>query len=132
MAAVSRRLARADGVSIVLEYAKQYDTCSEARTAPRVGSTCLTEASACFAYAVRQRGSHCTAYAACRPPLVDDRTQGGALSAIVNNRTCASSVGGTLDMLGPHNCDAHQLSVGMMVTRVVRRALHADDGRDRA
>ena len=54
MAAVSRRLARADGVSIVLEYAKQYDTCSEARTAPRVGSTCLTEASACFAYAVRQ------------------------------------------------------------------------------
>jgi hypothetical protein len=43
MAAVSRRLARADGVSIVLEYAKQYDTCSEARTAPRVGSTCLTE-----------------------------------------------------------------------------------------
>ena len=62
MAAVSRRLARADGVSIVLEYAKQYDTCSEARTAPRVGSTCLTEASACFAYAVRQRGSPCTAY----------------------------------------------------------------------
>ena len=54
MAAVSRRLARADGVSIVLEYAKQYDTCSEARTAPRVGCTCLTEASACFAYAVRQ------------------------------------------------------------------------------
>ena len=36
MAAVSRRLARADGVSIVIEYAKQYDTsCSEARTAPR-------------------------------------------------------------------------------------------------
>ena len=52
MAAVSRRLARADGVSIVLEYAKQYDTCSEARTAPRVGSTCLTEASARFAYAM--------------------------------------------------------------------------------
>ena len=33
MAAVSRRLARADGVSIVLQYAKRYDTCSEARTA---------------------------------------------------------------------------------------------------
>ena len=62
MAAVSRRLARADGVSIVIEHAKRYDTCSEARTAPRVGSTCLTEASACFAYAVRQRGSPCTAY----------------------------------------------------------------------
>ena len=63
MAAVSRRLARADGVSIALEYAKRYDTCSEAWAAPRVGCTCLAEASACFAYAVRQRGSPCTAYA---------------------------------------------------------------------
>jgi hypothetical protein len=79
MAAVSRRLARADGVSIVLEYAKRYDTCSEARTAPRVGCTCLAEASACFAYDMRQRGSAGTRRRAAAPAFLDDRTQWGAL-----------------------------------------------------
>ena len=96
MAAVSRRLARADGVSIVLEYAKQYDTCSEARTAPRVGSTCLTEASACFAYAMSTEDTFGTTCGAAGPALVDGRTQCTSLSAPIDKRRSADSVEGTL------------------------------------
>ena len=90
MAAVSRRLARADGVSIVLEYAKRRDTCSEARTAPRVGSICLTEASACFAY---DSGSEHT-FGRFWDHLRDLRFLTSLMSADVNKRTSVVSPGG--------------------------------------
>ena len=101
MAAVSRRLARADGVSIVLEYAKQYDTCSEARTAPRVGSTCLTEASACFAYAMSTEDTFGTTCGAAGPALIDLHTQSGALSVQINKRRCSVSTLGPSSVLLP-------------------------------
>ena len=45
---------------------------------------------------------------------------------------CSVSFLGPSSVLLPHNCDAHELSVSMRVARVRRRALHANDGRDRA
>ena len=54
------------------------------------------------------------------------------VSAAINNRSCAVSFLGPSSVLLPHNCDAYELSVSMRVRRVRRRALHANDSRDRA
>ena len=86
----------------------------------------------CFAYAVRQRSPAGTRHRTATPALIDLHTQSGSLSVQINKRRCSVSFLGPSSVLLPHHCDAHQLSVGMMVTRVRRRALHADDGRDRA
>ena len=63
----------------------QYDTCSEARTAPQVGSICLTEASACFAYAMSTDDTFGTTCGAAGPALIDLHTRLGPLSVQINS-----------------------------------------------